>query len=369
MSRIIHSKELTTLVTSVLEAVGSTTHEANTVAENLVLANLCGHDSHGVGMVPRYVDAVREGGLIPNTSVQIRKDAGSMLGLDGARGYGQIVGVQAMDLAVERVRAHGSCIVALAGAHHLGRIGHFAEHLAAQGYVSIHFVNVLARSLVAPWGGSDARFGTNPMCVGVPLGTDAPSGTDASSGDRGSFILDFATSRVAQGKMRVAYNKGERVDEGLLIDHHGKPTTHPRVVVTPETDASGQALWGALLPFGEHKGSGLAMACELLGGALTGGGTWHQPNNTRRSIYNSMFSIVIDPKAVGDATGFEQQALAFIDWCKASPAANANSPVRYAGEPERAKRVERTRDGIEIDDGTWKELATIATSLRVAIPV
>lgn len=356
MSRTLQAKPLSAFVASILESCGSSANEAHAVAENLVLANLSGHDSHGVGMVPRYVDAIGEGGLIANASVAIRKDAGSMLGLDGQHGYGQVVGVQAMDLAIARVREHGSCIVALAGAHHLGRIGHFAEHLAKQGYVSIHFVNVIARSIVAPWGGSDARFGTNPMCVGVPLGEQKP------------FILDFATSRVAQGKMRVAHNKGEAVDEGLLIDHTGQTTTDPSVVVAPELDANGQAQWGAILPFGEHKGSGLAMACELLAGALTGGGTWHRASDARRAVHNSMLSIVIDPNAVGEATGFEQQALAFIDWCKASPAADAYSPVLFAGEPERAKRATRGRDGIEIDDGTWHELEAIAKQLGVGVP-
>jgi hydroxycarboxylate dehydrogenase B len=357
MSRIIHANELTALVTSILEASGSTATEAIIVAENLVLANLSGHDSHGIGMVPRYVDAVREGGLIPNARIEIRKDSGSMLGLDGAHGYGQVIGMQAMDLAVARVREHGSCIAALAGAHHLGRIGHFAEHVAREGYVSLHFVNVLTRATVAPWNGSDARFGTNPMCVGVPVGNRSP------------FILDFATSRVAQGKMRVAHNKGERVAEGLLIDHNGRPTTDPSVVVTAKTDAThGEPLWGALRPFGEHKGSGLAMACELLAGALTGGGTWHRKPDASRAVYNSMLSIVIDPNAVGENTGFESQALAFIDWCKASPATDANEPVQTAGEPERAKREIRTRDGIEIDDGTWAELAAAASKLNIPFP-
>jgi hydroxycarboxylate dehydrogenase B len=360
MPRIIHPKELSSFVASILHAAGSGESEAQTVADNLVLANLSGHDSHGVGMAPRYVDAVSEGGLIPNASVIVRKDSGAMLGLDGARGYGQVVGMQAMDLAVARVREHGCCIVSLANAHHLGRIGHFAEHLAAQGLVSIHFVNVIARSIVAPWGGGDARFGTNPMCVGVPLGQREP------------FVLDFATSRVAQGKMRVAHNKGISVDPGLLIDHRGQSTTDPSVVVTPKVDANGQLQWGAILPFGEHKGSGLAMACELLAGALTGGGTWHRMSDAKRAVYNSMLSIVIDPSATNISCGrshFEDEALAFIDWCKASPAASPESPVFFAGEPERAKRSERTRTGIEIDDGTWAELEAAARAMKVfALP-
>ena len=253
----VKADQLTQQVAQVLQAAGSTPAEAHQVAANLVMANLSGHDSHGVGMLPRYVDAVLEGGLQPNTGVKIIMDTGSLLTLDAQRGYGQVTGVQAMELGMARAKQHGSCIMTLANSHHLGRIGHFAEMAVAQGLVSIHFVNVLSRPVVAPWGGGDGRFGTNPCCIGIPLPGEAP------------FLLDFATSRVAQGKMRVAHNKGQRVPEGYLIDEQGRPTTDPGVVVVPQPGG----MLGALKTFGEHKGYGMAMACELLGGALSGGGT------------------------------------------------------------------------------------------------
>ena len=250
----IHSaQDLRRTVASIVQAAGSTAAEAEKVAANLVMANLSGHDSHGVGMVPRYIDAVLEGGLKPNTGVAIKLDIGSMLTLDGQRGYGQVVGEEAMQMAIARARQHGSCIMSLGNAHHLGRIGHWAEMAIAEGFVSMHFVNVLSRPVVAPFGGGDGRFGTNPCCIGIPLVGQDP------------FVLDFATSRVAQGKMRVAHNKGERVAAGTLIDEHGNPTTDPAVVVVPQSNG----LFGALMTFGEHKGYGMAVACELLGGALT----------------------------------------------------------------------------------------------------
>ncbi|MDB5847255.1 MAG: malate/lactate/ureidoglycolate dehydrogenase, partial [Rhodoferax sp.] len=164
MSKTLQAQDLRTQVATILVAAGSTQAEADQVAANLVLANLSGHDSHGVGMVPRYVDAVLEGGLTPNAAVKVNLDIGSMLSLDGQRGYGQIVGEQAMQLGMARARQHGSCIMTLGNAHHLGRIGHFAEMAVAEGLVSLHFVNVLSRPVVAPWGGADGRFGTNPCC-------------------------------------------------------------------------------------------------------------------------------------------------------------------------------------------------------------
>src|SRR3954469_24737235 len=256
MSRKYSAAQLREIVASVLARAGSSPQESRTVADNLVLANLSGHDSHGVGMLPRYVDAVLEGGLTPNTGIAIKLDAGSLLALDGQRGFGQVVGEQAMTLGMTRAQETGSCVLALANAHHLGRIGHFAEMAVERGLVSIHFVNVQSRPVVAPWGGGDGRYGTNPFTVGIPIPGQDP------------FILDFATSRVAQGKMRVAHNEGRRVDPGYLIDEQGNPTTDPGVVVVPQTksaDAPGGAgLFGALMPFGEHKGYGLAVACELL---------------------------------------------------------------------------------------------------------
>lgn len=351
MAKMLAPAELVTRIASIFVACGSTADEARTVADNLVLANLSGHDSHGVGMVPRYVDAIQEGGLKPNAAARVTLDAGSLLAVDGQCGFGQVVGVQAMELAIGRARETGSCIMALAHAHHLGRIGHFAEMAVAQGLVSIHFVNVLSRPIVAPWGGSDGRFGTNPFCVGVPLQGREP------------FVLDFATSRVAQGKMRVAHNEGRRVEPGLLIDAQGQSTTDPGVVVVAQSGG----LLGALLPFGEHKGYGMAIACELLGGALTGSGTWHRTPDSKRAVVNGMLTILIDPARLGTQATFEEEALAFVDWLKRSPPAPGFEQVLLAGEPERAARVQRERDGIALDEQTWAEIVQAGRKAGVSL--
>ena len=348
MSQRIQAAELRQYITRIIAMTGSTPEEAAQVADNLVMANLSGHDSHGVGMVPRYVDAVLEGGLSPNTGVKVLLDTGPMLNLDGQRGYGQITGVQAMNMGIERAKQYGVCTVALSRSHHLGRIGHFAEMAVAQGLVSMHFVNVHSRPVVAPFGGGDGRFGTNPCCIGVPMGQRPP------------FVLDFATSRVAQGKMRVAYNKGEQVPSGYLIDEHGHPTTQPGVVVVPQSNG----LFGALMTFGEHKGFGMAVACELLGGAVTGNGTWHREADNRRAVLNGMLTVLIDPVKLGTQDSFEQEAQAFSDWVKQSPDAPNSDGVRLAGDPERAARIEREQTGIWIDDATWGEIQASEKKLQ-----
>jgi uncharacterized oxidoreductase len=189
--------------------------------------------------------------------------------------------------------------MALGNAHHLGRIGAWAEMAARAGLVSLHFVNVIARSVVAPYGGADARFGTNPFTAGVPLPGRDP------------LILDFATSAIAQGKTRVAHNKGELVAEGCLLDDHGEPTRSPRYsVIEP---------FGALLTFGAHKGYGMAVLCELLGGALAAGLALHSHDASKRRVLNGMLTVLIDPAAIADRDSYEREALAFVDWVRASP--------------------------------------------------
>lgn len=348
MTHLFQATDLEQKINDLFIAAGSQPAEARQVASNLVLANLSGHDSHGIGMAPRYIDAILEGGLVPNTGIATRVDAGMLLGLDGQRGFGQIVGVQAMEAAFAKVEQHGACIFSLSQAHHLGRIGHFAEMAVARGWVSIHFVNVLSRPVVAAWQGGDGRFGTNPCCIGIPVGV--------GDTQREPFVLDFATSRVAQGKMRVAYNEGKPVPPGTLIDEHGVPTTNPGVVVVPQSNGG----FGALMPFGEHKGFGMAVACELLGGALSGSGTWHREADSKRAVINGMLTIIIDPKALGVQAGFAQETLAFIDWLRKSPPAPGTEGVRLAGEPERAARAQRRREGIQVDDATWNEIVAAA---------
>jgi uncharacterized oxidoreductase len=267
-------------------------------------------------------------------------DGGALLRLDGGAGFGQVIGREAMALGIERARASGSCIVALGNSHHLGRIGAWAEQAAAAGLVSLHFVNVIARAIVAPHGGADARFGTNPFCAGVPL-----SGRDP-------VILDFATSVIAQGKTRVALNKGELVPPGCLIDNDGHPTQEPRFSVIPP--------FGALLTFGTHKGYGLALMCELLGGALAAGMTQGDDDATQRRVLNGMFSA-----ALADRAAFEREALSFLDWVRASPPREGFEAVRVAGEPEREMRARRRVEGVPVDATTWREILAAAAKLGV----
>ena len=361
---VVHPAPLTDYLAAIVAAGGSAPREAELTAKNLVLANLSGHDSHGVGMIPQYVKFLKGGGLVANQHAKVTGEFGSMLMIDGQRGYGQVIGHEAMLLGIARAQRDGLALVALRNSHHIGRIGQWAEDCAAQGLVSIHFVNALLWPLVAPFGGADARFTTNPFCVGLPRGgneSGSGGGSDSSGAHGGNhavppMILDFATSKVALGKVRVAMQNEKDLAPGTLIDPQGAPTNDPRVMF--ERDAAGRL--GAILPFGEHKGYGMALICEILAGALTGGETLHGAGQYS-GIYNNMLSIIIDPARLG-GTRFHEQMEAFIDWVKQSPAAPGVDRVRISGEPELEMRVQR-KEGIPIDVNTWSDLQAAARAL------
>jgi uncharacterized oxidoreductase len=331
-------------VRAIWEQAGSSAREAQLVADHLVAANLTGHDSHGVGMIPRYVESLREHELKLNGHASVVKDVGAVLTIDGGKGFGQVVAQEAMEHGIERVKKLGVCAVALRNAHHIGRIGHWAEQCAKAGFVSFHFVNVAGDPLVASFGGADRRIGTNPFCAAFPRAGKAP------------LVLDFATSAVAYGKTRVAYNQGKQVPPGSLIDHEGKPTVEPKVMM--------EEPFGALMPVGGqaggHKGFGLAAMCEIFGGALSGGYTTHEDTLQKTSaIINCMLSVIVDPAAF-DAPDAEAEADAFVEWVKASPLVAGAERIYAPGEPERVTRAEREANGIPVDPETWRQIHAAA---------
>ncbi len=330
-------------VSQLWQAAGCSAQEAELTADHLVQANLTGHDSHGVGMVPRYVKSWAEGALQLNQHISVVHDGGALLTLDAHQGMGPALAHEAMALAIERAQANGVCVMGLRNSHHLGRVGHWAEQAVAQGLVAIHFTNAVSNpASVAPHGGRSPRFITNPFTVGIPRGNDDP------------LVLDFATSAIAHGKVRVAYNKGVAVPEGSLIDGAGRATNDPAVLFEPAG-----APQGALLPFAGHKGYALAMVCELLGAALTGGPTTRPEHMTMQwAVWNNMLAIVFDPKRIGGDSAvahFEHEAREFIAWVQSAPLREGVDAILVPGDPERHSRAARAQ-GIPIDAGTLQQL-------------
>jgi hydroxycarboxylate dehydrogenase B len=337
------------LAARLLAAAGASEADARVVADHLVDANLAGHDSHGVGMLPQYVRAIRSGVLDPRAHAAVEDRGGAVLAADGRKGFGQVVAREAIAAGMARARDTGVALVALRNAFHVGRVGAYGEQAAAAGLASVHFVNVVGHGpLVAPFGGSDARLSTNPVCVAVPGAGGAPP-----------FVLDFATSALALGKVRVALNRAERVAPGVLVDAKGVPTTDPATMFVPPL--------GAILPFGQHKGYGLALACELLAGALAGGGTLPSVAPEPGRITNNMLSFVFDPARLPGAERLASEIPVALGWVKASPPAAPGAPVLVAGEPERLARARRLAGGIPVERATWNEIVTAGASVGLAL--
>ena len=260
---LIEAARLQILVRDIFLAEGCGDAESERIALYLVRSNLTGHDSHGVIRVPRYVGWLREGVLVANQTPTIVAESDAFAVVDAGYGFGQTAGPEAVDLGIRKARGTGVAIVALRHSGHLGRIGEWAERAAQAGLVSVHFVNVAGSVLVAPFGGVDRRFSTAPFAIGYPVAGGEP------------IVLDFATSAVAEGKVLVASQGGKPLPEGSLIEPDGTLSTDPSTLYGPivgTTARDARVGPGAIRAFGEHKGSGLALMCELLAGALTGSG-------------------------------------------------------------------------------------------------
>lgn len=344
---LIAAPKLRELTFTMIRNGGSDEAEAAIVADHLVMANLSGHDSHGVGMMPIYLGNLQKNLLRPNTPARVVHDDGPFLQFDGDKGYGQRVAREVTEASIERARDAGVCVATLKNSHHIGRVGTYGELAAAAGFVSVHFVNVTDhRELVAPHRGSDSRFSTNPICIAMP--SDNPDEP---------IIADMATSKVAMGKVRVAYNYGRQVEPGTLIDPQGQPTTDPGVMM--------QEPRGSLLTFAEHKGYALALMAELMSGALSGGGTIQPGNERLDGIINTMTMVVIDPARLGDPAWIKQEVTAMADYAKGSPPADPNLPVLVPGDPERATRLKRGGEGVPLDNQTWAQFLEAAEALDV----
>ena len=342
---------LTDFCAEIFQRVGSSPGEARAVAASLVDANLTGHDSHGVLRVPRYVDWVRSGDTVPNQTIARLVDTPVIAVLDGRHGFGQIVAPEAVDIGVAKAKAAGLSAVALRNSGHVGRVGEWAERAAAAGMISIHFVNAAGSILVAPFGGVERRLSTAPFSVGIPR-----EGADP-------VVLDFATSLVAEGKVNVASFGGKPLPPDALIGPDGALSGDPALLYGP-LDGEGHrnhALGlGAIRAFGEHKGSGLALICELLGGSLTGNGAT-EPN---RKFANGMFSLYLDPSQIDPSHVFDADMARYLAWFREAKVAPGEA-VLTPGEPERMARAKRLATGVPLPEEAWEAILASARSVGV----
>ena len=348
----IDAKRLETLVADTFAKAGCSKAEAGRIGKYLTIANLTGHDSHGVQRVPRYLDTLAQGVIVADQKIKVVTDTPVLAVVDGRFGFGQTVAPQAVEVGIKKCKAMGLAAVGLRNAGHIGRVGDWAEMAAAQGLVSVHFVNAYGSSLVAPFGGVDRRFSTAPYCVGVPMKGGAP------------LILDFATSIVAEGKVLNASFGGKAIPDDALIELDGKTSGDPHVLYgdyTPTGLRSYRQGKGAIRAFGDHKGSGLAFMCELLGGSLTGTGATEEG----KPFCNGMFSIYIDPKQIDPDGFFPKDVAKYARHVKSSRPSKKGGEVLVPGESEARMRAERGEHGVPLPADTWK--AIVEAALKVGV--
>lgn len=336
-------RPLERMIARIFSQVGCQPKESDCIASHLVDSNLVGHDSHGVIRVPPYVAWAREGKVVPNRQLEIVMQSDTLAIVDGGFGFGQVIGEQAVELGIAKASKQGVAVIGLRNCGHLGRIGDWAEQAARAGIISLHFVNTSgAGVLVAPWGGIDRRLSANPIAAGIPRNDETP------------LILDISTCSIAEGKIRVAFNKGVNVPEGSIIDSQGQPTIDPKVFYADPP--------GAILPFGGHKGYALGMITELLAGVLTGGGC--SATGVKR-LSNGMLSIYVDPKALVAEEAYTTEIARYIDFVKSSRTMTPGGEILMPGEPEQRTRATRTAQGIDLDETTWGQLVSTWESVNL----
>src|SRR5438270_5079072 len=348
----VQVQRLIDFVADVFTHSESSPEEAKRIATYLATANLTGYDSHGVIRVPVYIRWKKMGSVVPAQKVEIVVDTPSLAVIDGKFGYGQTVTPQAVKIGIEKCRKAGLAAVALRNAGHIGRVGDWAEAAAAEGLVSVHFVNAAGSLLVAPYGGVEKRLSTAPYCVGVPREGQDP------------IVLDFSTSIVAEGKVLVASRGGKKLPKGALVDADGTLSEDPAVLYGPHAKDGPRDHTkgtGAIRAFGEHKGSGLAFICELLGGALTGTGA----TSGGRRFANGMLAFYVDPKVIDTSNVFDAEISRYTDFIRETKPVAGIDTVLVPGDPERKTRAERTRNGVPLPDDTWAAIVNTAREVGV----
>ena len=352
MPNVDHA-ELTAYITRVFEALGAPDEDADAVASHLVDANLKGHDSHGVIRTTQYVQRTQEGRYVAGTTPVVEQDTAATTVVNGNWNYGQVVARFTTDIAIEKARDQGISVAVAHRGGHAGRIGAYGEQAAAAGMVAIACVNLHGGGeLVAPFGGGRRRLGTNPIVFAAPTSNpDEP------------FVLDMATSVGAEGKVRVARNRGVELQPGWILDADGRPSTDPLDLYGG--DPSGSRERGALLPVGGdvgYKGFGLSMAVEFLAGALLPTVATRPDDEVGG---NALFMTVIDPEHFAGRALFEQALSDLIERVKQPPFQEGFDEVMTAGEPERRRKAHRLVHGIDIEDSTWRQLLDAAASVGV----
>lgn len=330
-------------------AGGVPADEADTVAASLVDGNLCGHDSHGVIRIPQYLRGIREGKLRPGLPLLVVQETPALLVADGQWGLGQVQAHRLLQMLAPKAKQVGLAAGTLRQCGHVGRLGEYAEAAARENLALICTVNGHGYGRnVAPPGGTVGRIGTNPLCLGAPTAGDP-------------VVLDIGTSIAAEGKVRVAFNKGVKIPEGWIQDAAGQPTTDPGALYREPR--------GTLMPLGgpqAYKGFGIGLLLDMFAGGLSGA-PCSRPE-VPAPLGNAALFIALDVARFAGAEHFLREVGDLATAVRDCPRAAGCNEIMVPGDPERREKARRLAQGIPLDDGTWKQLADLAAELKVPVP-
>jgi len=335
----VSAEKLIEIAKSLLIAAGASEEEAAVVARYNIGANLVGHDSHGIILIPSYIDRIKAGHIVPQAPWVITQETPTTTVVDGNWGFGYAVTDRAMRYTIEKARTQNVAATTIFRQSHIGRLASYPLMAAGEGMIAMITADSgRSPKHVAPFGGAKARLGTNPICFAIPSNLDGP------------LVFDMATSAAAAGKINVASARGDMVPNGWLIDADGKPSNDPRVLKAG----------GALLPLGGtegYKGTGLAAIVEILSGLLTGLGFGVEPTGRHN---DGCFIAVFKVSAFRELDTFKQEVTDFANYLKATPPAEGFKEVFYPGEIEFRKEQDRRANGVPVEDATWGKIKELA---------
>jgi len=330
--------DLERVCSQALVAAGAPERSARIVAEHLVDNDLVGHASHGVIRLRDYVDFIKAGQLVPDAEPEIVSESAATAQVDGRWTFGQVAAGFATELAIDKARPSGISCVTVRNLNHLGRLGAYAETVANAGMASIFFAGGGGHGIAqTPFGGIERRLNSNPIAMSFPSQLEGP------------YVLDMATSAVAEGKLRLYRARGESTPPGWIVDSAGNSTTDPNDFYDG----------GALLPFGHgegHKAYGIAFMVDLFGGILSGGGI---PGDPAEAFTNDCTIIVINVEQFAPIVDGKRRAAAMTQYIKETRLLDESRPVLYPGEPEIASRLANLEKPIEIERTTWATIVSV----------
>ena len=346
----IKAELLTKYTAEILTKLNSPPQEAETVAKELVMANLAGVDSHGVLRISQYYNDTIQGHIKPGAPIEIIKETPVSAVVDFNHNFGQVGAIKMTQKVIEKAKKSGmACAISL-HASHVGRLGSYTDMIASAGLAAFATVAVYSIGPMQPWGGKGKRLGTNPISWAAPR-ENGPN-----------IVFDIATTAVSEGKIRTYIQRGENIPTGWIKDAEGNDTNDPNAFYTPKP--------GSIYPLGGategYKGSGLAIMANIFTMALANDEYWKwltEKKGNYPNAQNGMFIMAIDPDIFFGREAFCKMAEQHAMFIKSSEPNEGIDEIMLPGEIEYRSIQKKKMDGIEIPETTFEQIKKIAKEL------